>query len=230
MRTKNLGNRLSGLTKTEVIIVVATLGLLIILFLPSIATCGGGGGRSGRIHCVSNLKEIGIGFRLFANDNNGRYPGSTNDAIQAWVYFKELGKELPSPKVLICRADGDRPVNRSTIPTDFTSMENAEPASNNFSHPTHRDGSLSYFAALDADETKPAMILSGDRNLTMKPLPTGNIWNLGTNATVGWTEKIHNKAGNIGFADGSAQQMTNRKLIEQLRLTGNANNRVVLPQ
>ena len=108
-------------------------------------------------------------------------------------------------------------------------MENAEPASNNFSHPTHRDGSLSYFVGLDADETRPKMILTGDRNLTMAPLPSGSIWTLSTNGTVGWTEKIHNKQGNIGLADGSAQQMTNPKLIEQLRVTGDVTNRIVLP-
>ena len=63
----------------------------------------------------------------------------------------------------------------------------------------------------------------------MEPLPSGNVWTLGINSTVGWTEKIHNKQGNIGLADGNAQLMTNRKLIEQLRNTSDAANKVVLP-
>lgn len=109
-------------------------------------------------------------------------------------------------------------------------MSNGEPATNNFSHPTHRDGSLSYFVGLDARETRPQMILTGDRNLTMKPLPSGNIWTLGINSTVVWTEKMHDKGGNVGLADGSAEQIANRKLIEHLHNTGDATNRIVMPR
>ena len=66
--------------------------------------------------------------------------------------------------------------------------------------------------------------------MTMKPLPSGNIWTLGINSTVGWTEKMHDKGGNVGLADGSAEQITNRKLIEKLRNTGDTTNRIVMPQ
>ncbi|MBC8003117.1 MAG: hypothetical protein H7X97_11075 [Opitutaceae bacterium] len=167
---------------------------------------------------------------MFANDNDGQYPSSTVQVVQAWSFFNEVRNELSTPRVLYCPSDKDRPANGRSFPTDFTSMQNGEPATNNFSHWNHRDGSLSYFVGLDANETNVQMILTGDRNLTMAPLPSGTIWTLGTNSTIGWTEKIHNKQGNIGLADGSVQQMTNWKLTEQLRVTGDATNRIVMPQ
>ena len=227
MRTQHFTKRDQGLTWIEVLIVVAVLAILTSIWLPRLARSKF---RSSRSNCTSNVKQIGIAFRLYANDNDVEYPQSLTNLTQAWQYFQQLGNELSSPKVLICPSDGSRPANGHYSAADFTSMSNGEPATNNFSHPIHRDGSLSYFVGLDAKETRPQMILTGDRNLTMKPLPSGNIWTLGINSTVGWTEKMHDKGGNVGLADGSAEQITNRKLIEKLRNTGDTTNRIVMPQ
>jgi prepilin-type processing-associated H-X9-DG protein len=45
---------------------------------------------------------------------------------------------------------------------------------------------------------------------------------LGTNPPVvlQWTDKMHQKNGNIAMADGSVQQLTSAKLREQCRQTG----------
>ena len=230
MRTQHFTKRAQGLTWIEVVMVVAVLGLLAVVVLLPTLSRGCGGGTSQRINCINNLKQIGLGFRLFANDNDGRFPSSTNDAVQAWSFINELRNELSSPRVLICPADTNRSAHARNSPTDFESMENGKPATNNFSHLTNRDRSLSYFVGLDANETNTQMILTGDRNLMMEPRPSGNIWTLSTNNSVGWTEKIHNKQGNLGVADGSVLQMTNHKLIEQLRNTGDTTNRIVMPR
>ena len=71
------------------------------------------------------------------------------------------------------------------------------------------DANISYFFSLDAVETYPQMILDGDDNLAVdgarvKP----GILILGTNRTIAWTKERHKGAGNIGMADGSAQQVT----------------------
>src|SRR5947199_184350 len=76
------------------------------------------------------------------------------------------------------------------------------------------DDNESYFVGLDAQETRPQTILSGDRNF-WKGGPPGagaqNTWaqgyiNTGLNANDDWDVGIHKNAGNLGLGDGSVQQ------------------------
>jgi prepilin-type processing-associated H-X9-DG protein len=121
---------------------------------------------------------------------------------------------LRPPKVITCPSD-----SRSPGATNFTTQMTSV-GGKNFD--------TSFFLAANADETLPQMFLAGDRNIGATSTQTdygyssgnqgqgtdGNGWvlNLGTNATVapllagGWTQKMHNNAGNVGLADGSVQQ------------------------
>ena len=48
-----------------------------------------------RIHCVSNLKQIGLGARMYSGDNKEVFPPD----------FLSMSNELNSPKILVCPAD-----------------------------------------------------------------------------------------------------------------------------
>jgi len=54
--------------------------------------------RALRIHCVNNLKQIGLAARMWALDNGDVYP--TN--------FLCMSNELSTPKILVCPADTNR--------------------------------------------------------------------------------------------------------------------------
>ena len=54
--------------------------------------------RALRIHCVNNLKQIGLAVRTWALDNNDIFP--TN--------FLCMSNELSTPKILVCPADTNR--------------------------------------------------------------------------------------------------------------------------
>ena len=73
------------------------------------------------------------------------------------------------------------------------------------------------------------MLLSGDRNLTNGLPPNNHILQATGPDTFGWTKAIHNNAGNIGLADGSAAQTTTTTLRRQLTDPSNATNRLALP-
>ena len=123
---------------------------------------------------------------------------------------------MNTPKLLVCSSDTDR-----------TRVVNFDQFTNN-SH-------LSYFVGLDADETMPQTILSGDRNLTSLTIkPIKGVLNITPNDRVEWTKAMHNQAGNVALADGSASQATSMQLSKQFQAalvsTTQAVHRIALPE
>jgi prepilin-type processing-associated H-X9-DG protein len=95
------------------------------------------------------------------------------------------------------------------------------------------NSNVSYFVGVDASESAPQMVLSGDDNWLIGgprgvPVKPGLLL-LATNAPVAWSETRHKQQGNVGLADGSVQGWSSSKLTEGLILTGVATNRFVFP-
>ncbi|HPY30091.1 MAG TPA: DUF4190 domain-containing protein [Verrucomicrobiota bacterium] len=76
------------------------------------------------ITCVNNMKLIGLSFRIWAGDNNDRFPfnvstsrGGTRELCQpgsdgfdhnAAYHFRALSNELITTRILVCPADKDK--------------------------------------------------------------------------------------------------------------------------
>jgi hypothetical protein len=159
--------------------------------------------RSKQINCVNNLKQVGFAFRLWSYDNGDKFPsqvstnlGGAKEFVAAGGTFRQflvMSNELTTPKILLCPSDSTR-----TYVTNFNAL---------------RETNVSYFVVPEADETLPAVWLSGDRNLALggQALRPGLTW-LSTNATVSWTAAIHGNKGNICLTDCSVQQLSNARL------------------
>lgn len=202
MKTK--AERQSGLSILEVCLVVAGLALVACVLLPQLSDKP----RPERWRCSSNLKQTSLGFLVLANDGDGQFPwASTNDggtisfaeSPQVFRHFLAASNELVTPTILVCPIDKKR--NEAL---EFGKFSNAN---------------LSYFIGLDARTEPPLLLLSGDRNITGGTLSNGFLRLLDpTSARAGWTTELHNNVGNIGLADGSAQQVRPEMLREQLTI------------
>jgi len=218
MKTQRSTRGGRGFSLTELLVVICAVAVVAVLLLPALAASKR---KSSRLGCVDNLKELALGFKMWAGDNGDKFPmqlAATNDTMMklisngnAYVLWQTMTNEMSTPKILHCPADTNH-----IAATDFTV---------GFS-----DANISYFFSLDAGETHPQMILSGDDNLAVNGVRVQpGILNLWTNAAVGWTKERHGDAGNVALADGSAQQTTSSSLLQFVQQTGVATNRLVIP-
>jgi len=205
-----------GFTLVGLIIIVAVLAILAAMLLPALASAKR---KAKRINCVNNLKQDGLAFRLWEGDNGDKYPMavSTNkngtmeyaEDGNAFRHFQVMSNELSTPKILVCPADDRIPA------ANFAKLKNQN---------------VSYFVGLDAEETRPQMLLTGDRNVTNGLSPVRSVLELRPEIPAGWTEDLHKEQGNVGLADGSVQQVFMPGLQPMLRNTGDSTNRVALPE
>jgi prepilin-type processing-associated H-X9-DG protein len=210
-------NRPAAFTLTEFMVVAALLAVLVVFLLPRLYRPP----RSPRLNCVNNLKMIGLSFRLWALDNGDKFPmqvsvtnGGTMELAgrgDVYPHFLVMSNELNTPKVLLCLADRKRQAAASFA---------AGLANSN----------LSYFVGLDAEESSPQMLLSGDDCLAVggKPVKPGLLL-LSTNAATAWTKSRHNRQGNVGLADGSVMALDTPGLQRALVHAGIATNRLAMP-
>lgn len=184
----------SALTAIELIVLLALAAVLACLFLPALASTG----SSRRMNCVSNLKQIGIAFNLWAQDHADQLPWevSTNDGgTQEFAgtdvvrHFAAASNELNSPKILWCYADGAR--TRASLWT-------------NLAHTN-----LSYFVALQGGTQG---ILSGDRFLsTNNHLLSGTV-TISQPKGLRWAFGSHERNGSLLLRDSSVRIVKSRHL------------------
>ena len=185
---KRLLKQTKAFTLIELLVVIAIIAILAAMLLPALAAAKR---KAQRINCVSNLKQIGIAFRMFGDDNNSQYPMTVliaNGGAEEWVYsmsqnaggglgtppagyvggycpagpFVVMSNILDNPAVLTCPSDASN--LHGTAPTNWVQFFTPAGSATPGKDPLN-SLYLSYFVGSDALDTQPQSILAGDRNI-----------------------------------------------------------------
>jgi type II secretory pathway pseudopilin PulG len=205
-------------TLIELAVVTVVVAVPVAVLLPAVM---GSHHHRPMSYCVSNLKQVGLAIRIFANDNNERPPWqvSTNEdgsrefvdvPFSAFQHFRGMSNELSTPRLPVCDVDRER-----KLATNFSALTG--------------NRKLNYFVGLDASDLNPAFFLSDDRFLGSSRAPINGLLKLSPSSSLSWTNNPHKFGGNLVMGDGSVQEVNSRGLLQLLRTNGLATNRLALP-
>src|SRR5262249_15000448 len=117
-RPKGIQKMERGFTLIELLVVIAIIAILAAMLLPALASAKS---RAQRLKCTSQMRQLGLGFNLFASDHNDQYPPSayaTGDYMYqlSWDDYihRYIGGTAPDADLIVGISGGI--ADRSTIP------------------------------------------------------------------------------------------------------------------
>ena len=93
-----MSRRKTGFTLVELLTVIAVIAVVVALLLPALAKARR---QAQLVGCMSNLRQLGIGFLGYANDYRGSFPAPATAQLanaEDWVYWQP-GRDVTQSRI-----------------------------------------------------------------------------------------------------------------------------------
>ncbi len=201
----------------ELLVVIAIIAILASLLLPALARAKAQGKGAA---CINNLKELGLGIRLWSSDQGDKYPwnvplsdGGAKGSLDWTDNVRACSNQVVNTKILVCPMD----VNRK-IATSWATMEG--------------NVNVSYLVGLSFTQARTQDIVVGDFNVIGGGGGLDASWNvfMGSSIDAAWDMNLHVLKGYLAMGDGSVALTKTpdlREMISTLLTTGMMTNVVL---
>ena len=175
--------------------------------------------KAQKTQCLNNLKQVGLGFRMYLNDFANKFPwevavnlGGSYGRAESWQHFAVISNEMVTAKILACPADKTRFATNMMVNL-------------------RRNENISYLIGTDSKDQLFETIMAGDRDIEGQGPPVNcgqagilatafppSTWS-GANPTARWSKTNHVNTGNMTLGDGSSHSFSTKGLQKQLSVS-----------